>query len=171
MNRVFTAPRLPSWNSIRQNYYQRKVSNAYQLCKEDRLVSSRSRNTPVQSNCFIYDFIHLRLHWVCLHCRAGFSLTVASGATLQLWRAGFSLPCLLLLGSRAPVAAACGPTSCFSWVLGHRLSSYSSAACGILPDQESNPCLLHWQADSLPLSHEGSPRLTFYGQHLFLAQA
>ena len=32
-----------------------------------------------------------------------------------------------------------------------------SAACGILPDQGSNPCLLHWQADSLPLSHEGSP--------------
>ena len=111
----------------------------------------------MQSHCYIYDFIHLWLHWVCLHCRAGFSLTVASGATLQLWRAGFSLPCLLLLGSRAPVAAACGPTSCFSWVLGHRLSSYSSAACGILPDQESNPCLLHWQADSLPLSHEGSP--------------
>ena len=26
-------------------------------------------------------------------------------------------------------------------------------ACGIFPDQESNPCLLNWQADSLPLSH------------------
>ena len=25
--------------------------------------------------------------------------------------------------------------------------------CGIFPDQESNLCLLHWQADSLPLSH------------------
>ena len=32
-----------------------------------------------------------------------------------------------------------------------------SAACGIFRDQESNPCLLHWQADSLPLSHQGSP--------------
>ena len=27
-------------------------------------------------------------------------------------------------------------------------------ACGL--DQGSNPCLLHWQADSLPLSHQGS---------------
>ena len=35
-----------------------------------------------------------------------------------------------------------------------------SAACGISPDQGSNPGLLHWQADSLSLSHQGIPRLT-----------
>ena len=34
-----------------------------------------------------------------------------------------------------------------------------SAACGILPDQGSNPCPLHWQADSQPLRHHGSPQL------------
>ena len=28
---------------------------------------------------------------------------------------------------------------------------------GIFLTQGSNPCLLHWQADSLPLSHLGSP--------------
>ena len=28
---------------------------------------------------------------------------------------------------------------------------------GIFPGQGSNPCLLHWQVDSLPLSHQGSP--------------
>ena len=33
-----------------------------------------------------------------------------------------------------------------------------SAACEIFPDQGSNPCLLHRQADSSPLSQEGSPR-------------
>ena len=32
-----------------------------------------------------------------------------------------------------------------------------SVACGIFLDQGSNPCLLHWQAGSLPLSHQGSP--------------
>ena len=32
-----------------------------------------------------------------------------------------------------------------------------SAAGGIFPDQGSNPSLPHWQADSLPLSHRGSP--------------
>ena len=30
---------------------------------------------------------------------------------------------------------------------------------GIIPTQGSNPCLLHWQADSLPPSHLGSPKL------------
>ena len=30
---------------------------------------------------------------------------------------------------------------------------------GIFPTQGSNPCLLYCQADSLPLSHQGSPRI------------
>ena len=29
---------------------------------------------------------------------------------------------------------------------------------GIFPTQGSNPCLLHWQVDSLPLSHQGGPK-------------
>ena len=33
-----------------------------------------------------------------------------------------------------------------------------SAARGPFPDQGSNLCLLHWQAGSLPLSHQGSPQ-------------
>ena len=37
-----------------------------------------------------------------------------------------------------------------------------SAACGIFPDQGSNPCPLHWQADSQPLRHQGSPRAGFW---------
>ena len=37
-----------------------------------------------------------------------------------------------------------------------------SAAGGIfLPDQRSNPSLLHWQVDSLLLSHQGSPHDSF----------
>ena len=36
----------------------------------------------------------------------------------------------------------------------------SSSACGIFVDQELNPCLLHWQVDSLLLSHQGSPTPT-----------
>ena len=30
-------------------------------------------------------------------------------------------------------------------------------ACGVLPDQGSNPRLLPWPVYSLPLSHQGSP--------------
>ena len=36
-----------------------------------------------------------------------------------------------------------------------------SAACRIFPDQGSNPCPLHWQADSQPLCHQGSPSICF----------
>ena len=37
-----------------------------------------------------------------------------------------------------------------------------SAAYGIFSDQESNLCLLPWQADSLPLSYQGSPAYTYF---------
>ena len=36
-----------------------------------------------------------------------------------------------------------------------------SVECEIFPDKRSKPSLLHWQADSLPLSHQGSPQLSF----------
>ena len=39
--------------------------------------------------------------------------------------------------------------------MGHGLSC--SEAFVIFSQQRSNPCLLHWQVDSLPLSHQGSP--------------
>ena len=35
-------------------------------------------------------------------------------------------------------------------------------ACGIFPDQGLNPCLLHWQMDSFPLSDKGSPLMIFF---------
>ena len=37
-----------------------------------------------------------------------------------------------------------------------------SEACEIFPDQGSNLCLLHWQVDSFPLSHQGSPRTWYF---------
>ena len=37
-----------------------------------------------------------------------------------------------------------------------------SAACGILPDQGSNPCPLHRQTDSQPLCHQGSPLMLLF---------
>ena len=48
------------------------------------------------------------------------------------------------------------------WGLENRLNSCGTQACGIFPDQGSNPCLLLWQVDSLPLSHQGSPQETCF---------
>ena len=50
------------------------------------------------------------------------------------------------LGIWASVIAVPDAWSAGSTVVVHRLSC--TAACGIFPDQGSNPCLLHWQADS-----------------------
>ena len=33
---------------------------------------------------------------------------------------------------------------------------FSCSTCGILPDQGLNPCTLHGQVDTLPLSHQGN---------------
>ena len=46
--------------------------------------------------------------------------------------------------------------------------STGSEARGILPDQGSNLCLLHWKKDSLPLSHQESPVLFFLTQKSIL---
>ena len=49
-----------------------------------------------------------------------------------------------------------------------------SMACGIFPDQGLNLCPLHWQADSQPLHHQGSPNSSFFWmwniQNLYLEQ-
>ena len=76
------------------------------------------------------------------------SPVAASGGHSSSRCAGLSLSRPLLLrstGSRraGAVVVAHGPSR--------------SAACGIFPDQGSNPCPLHWQADSQPLRHQGSP--------------
>ena len=43
------------------------------------------------------------------------------------------------------------------------VASSHSLLQGILPTQGSNLSLLHWQADSLPLSQQGSHIITCYG--------
>ena len=79
----------------------------------------------------------------------GLSLVVASGGHSSSRCAGLSLSRLLLLRST-------GSRRADSVIVAHGPSC--SAACGIFPDQGSNPCPLHWQADSQPLRHQGSPR-------------
>ena len=46
--------------------------------------------------------------------------------------------------------------------VGYRLSC--PVACGIFPDQGSNLCPLHWQADS----YQGSPGLSFFFFHFYI---
>ena len=96
----------------------------------------------------IYLFIYLFwLCWVFVSVR-GLSLVEASGGHSSLRCAGLSLLRPLLLRSTSSRRAG-------SVVVAHGPSC--SAACGIFPDQGSDPCPLLWQADSQSLSHQGSP--------------
>ena len=99
-----------------------------------------------------------------LRCCAGFSLLegysldVLCGllivAVSLVAEHGFQGPRASVVGS---VVVVPGLKSAGSIVVVHGPSC--SPANGIFPDQWSNLCLLHWQADSLPLSHQGSPQL------------
>ena len=97
------------------------------------------------------DLFYFWLCWVFISVR-GLSLVVASGGHCSLRCAGLSLSRPLLLQST-------GSRRTDSVVVAHGPSC--SAACGIFPDQGSNPCPLHWQADCQPLRHQGSPPTKF----------
>ena len=96
----------------------------------------------------IYLFIYFWLCWVFVSVR-GLSPVAASGGHSSSRCTGLSLSRPLLFRST-------GSRRAGSVVVAHGLSC--SAACGIFPYQGSNPCPLHWQADSQPLRHQGSPK-------------
>ena len=96
-------------------------------------------------------FIYFWLCWVFVSVQ-GPSPVAASGGHSSSWCVDLSpsqpLPLRSTSSRRAGSAVVAHGPSC-------------SAARGILPDQGSNPCPLHWQADSQPLRHQGSPILLF----------
>ena len=102
---------------------------------------------------FFYKFIYLFI-FGCVG-----SLFLCEGF-LQFRRAGTTLhrACAGLSSSRPLLLRSTGSRRAGSVIVAHGLSC--SAACGIFPDQGSNPCPLHWQADSQPLRHQGSPVCT-----------
>ena len=120
----------------------------------------------LKNNNFIYDKTQLCQVFVAAQA----SLLVVSRVYSSLTCVDFSSRWFLLLrrvGSRArracslqelqhtaSVVVAPGLQGTGSVVVTYRLSC--SMACGIFQDQGLNPCLLHQQADSLPLSHQGT---------------
>ena len=82
---------------------------------------------------FIYLFIYFWLCWVFVSVQ-GLSPVAASGGHSSSRWAGLLLSRPLPLRSAGSVVVAHGPSR--------------SAACGIFPDRGTNPCPLHWQADS-----------------------
>ena len=110
--------------------------------------------SPLQSGLTKWTFFFLIFNLFIYGCvgvfvsTRGVSLVAASGGHSSSRCAGLSLSWPLLLRST-------GSRRAGSVVVAHGPSC--STARGILPDQGSNPCPLHWQADSQPLRHQGSP--------------
>ena len=103
---------------------------------------------------------------------SGLFLVAASGAPLHCGvRAShckvFSCRQAQALGAQAWVVAARGLSDCGtgSVAVAHRLRC--CAPCRIFKNQGSNPCPLHWQVDSYPLHHQGSPAPVFCFYVLF----
>ena len=90
----------------------------------------------------------------------GLSLAAASAGHSSLRCAGLSLSWPLLLRST-------GSRRAGSVVVAHGPSC--STACGICPEQGSNLCPLHRQADSQPLRHQGSPHYFFFSVYIFIS--
>ena len=127
---------------INQPFYHYKMIKFFFL--KSTLIS--------QTHQLFFFLIYFWLCWVFVSVR-GLSPVVASGGHSSSRCAGLSLWRPLLLQST-------GSRRAGSVVVAH--GSRCSAACGIFPDQGSNPCPLHWQADSQPLHHQGSPTPAFY---------
>ena len=128
----------------------KKICNCLQLCKYAQSFKF--------SMFFFFQIFYLLFLFLAVlglrFCVRAFSSCGEWGPLSSSRRAGLSLSRRLLLQSR-------GSRRSGSVVVAHGPSC--SAACGIFPDQGSNPCPLHWQADSQPLCHKGSPNSMFLG--------
>ena len=110
-------------------------------------------------NLYFYLFIFgctgslLLLFWAFSSC--GEQGLLSSWGALASHCSGFSCCRTWALGMQASVLQHMG-----SGVVVHVLSF--PGACRIFPEQESNPCTPHWQADAQPQDHQGSPKIQYF---------
>jgi len=142
----------PSGDQLSDHWW--KIGSRGHSLENIDLVVIQSKENPVlllfKKNKLKFIYLLLFLVTLGLWCLMGF---------LQLWWAGATLCC----GARASHCLehrlwACrlrGLRHVGSVAVPRRLSC--SVACRIFLNQGSNPRPLHWQEDSYPLDHQGSP--------------
>ena len=116
------------------------------LC--DSLCSRAPHGVRLRLDFFFLNF-YLFIHSFIFDC-AGSSLLHGLFSSCSEWR---------LLSSCSARASHCSGFSCGARAVGAQASVFVArglscpAARGIVPEQESNACLLHWPADILPPDH------------------
>ena len=128
-----------------------KVVNETALCQFFSLKHLMQLSWIQARFLFVCLLVYFWLCWLFIAVWA-FSLVAVQG--LRMWW-------LLLLQSTG--CRACKLQELWLQTLEHRLSSdgWCSTACGISWTRNWTLCLSHWQVDSLPLSHQRSPRYLF----------
>ena len=110
----------------------------------------------------LYFFFIFRLCWIFIAVRA-FPSGAKHGPLSSCGAGGLSR-------CRAQALGLAGFSSCGVWAqqlwLPGSLAVVHGLSCpvarGIFQDQGLNCCLRHWQVDSLPLRHQGSPEAPFF---------
>ena len=136
--------------------------------------TSVTTGPPVSPLTCVFCFLRFICFWLCWVFVAvrGLSLVAASRdhALVAAYKLLIAVSSLVveqgLCSSRASAFVAPELKSAGSVVEARGLSC--SAACGIFLDKGLNLCTLHWRADSLLLSHQGSPCLFFNSSIFFL---
>ena len=127
-----------------------EISHLYQIINTMTVISTILSNCDFFKKNYLFIYLFMAVLGLCFCARASSSCG-KWGPLFIAVRGPLSRPLLLRsTGSRCPgsVIVAHGPNC--------------SAACGIFPDQGSNPCPLHWWADSQPLRHQGSPLIVIF---------
>ena len=150
---------LPSGNlESRGGDRQKQCKQTQLLYEENRVLTWRrkQRSTFFNINLFIY-YLFLAALGLCCCARAfsscgewGLLFVAVSGLLIAVASLaveyGLQARGLQQLQHIGSVIVAHGLSSAGSVVVVHGLSCF--VACGIFPHQGSNPCTLHWQADS-----------------------
>ena len=136
-----------------------------------RVIGVNVANNSLWTHLFTYFKNNLIYFWLCKSLSLlGLSPVVASGGCSLVVAQGLLIAVVSLeqsMGSGRVGLGSCCTRAQELPFLKHRLWSTGSiaaahgfscsVACGNFPDQGLNLHLWHWQADSLQLSHQGSP--------------
>ena len=150
------------------------VGKGHRFKKQHFTCIKTRRQQPIffLSGCYKWN-----RRWRSLLCKIAFSLVERDKGLIKVGLRG-KASLQMLTRNHDNLPCACGLShvqlSATPWTVAHQaplsmgsLGKDTGVGChfllyGVFLSQGLNLCLLHWQADSLPLSHQGSPLMEYH---------